>query len=43
MTDAGLAQLGGLERLQVLEVDSTKLTDAGLAQLKDLKNLRNST
>ena len=40
VTDAGLAQVGGLKRLVRLDLNQTKISDAGLASLKDLSNLR---
>jgi internalin A len=38
-TDATLAEVGRLTRLQVLSADSTSLSDAGLAHLKGLAKL----
>ena len=35
VTDAGLAHLKGLTRLQTLGLGNTQVTDAGLAHLKD--------
>jgi mono/diheme cytochrome c family protein len=39
VTDAGLAQLGGLTNLRKLHLEKTGITDAGLAHLKGLANL----
>ena len=39
MTDAGLANLAGLEKLENLTLDGTRITDAGLTHLCSLKQL----
>lgn len=41
VTDAGLATVKGLERLQTLNLSKTSITDKGLATLKPLDGLRN--
>ena len=40
ISDAGLASLKGLSKLEKLDLWKTKITDAGLAHLKALKALR---
>ena len=40
VTDAGLANLEGLTKLQSLNLAKTKVTDAGLEHLKTLTALR---
>ena len=40
VTDAGLANLAGLSRLEYLNLQGTPITDAGLAHLADLPSLR---
>jgi hypothetical protein len=40
VTDAGLAYLAGLKRLQSLNLANTKVTEAGLAHLKGLTELQ---
>ena len=40
LTDAGLAHLKGLARLESLYLNGTRVTDAGLAHLKELTGLR---
>ncbi len=40
VTDAGLAELEGLQELRELDLTGTSVTDAGLAHLQGLRNLR---
>jgi len=39
ITDAGLAHLAGLRRLQWLQLNDTMITDAGLIHLRNMSNL----
>jgi len=40
ITDEGLANLSGLENLEILSLNKTKITDAGLKNLVGLSNLK---
>jgi hypothetical protein len=40
ISDAGLARIAGMRKLEQLRLASDQVTDAGLESLKDLKNLR---
>jgi hypothetical protein len=40
VTDEAMKAIGKMEKMEVLNLGSTKITDAGLAELKGLKNLR---
>lgn len=40
ITDAGLARIVALRKLQLLILDGTRITDAGLTHLRGLPNLR---
>ncbi len=40
VSDAGLAHLDGLARLEELDLSSSKITDAGLVHLKGMKSLK---